>query len=94
MLGRIYEVFVCCQQRKIVLNTQLSDECVNSAKLCASTPTLIAKIRCGNMRVTIWLKQGQRLEPLDDAFAIFRSREALKKLLDHDASRYHGLTSE
>lgn len=86
MFGSVREVLVCGEQRQLVANAELGQDGVNGSDLDACAPTGVADVRCCYVVVSVGLNQRQRSEALDDLGLCLRSREALKKLLQDEAS--------
>ena len=90
MLRRRLEVFVGTQQRELMAQTELGNECGDGSHLHADPAACILELCSGNVIFSSRLDQRQRGESLDDLCAGLRAGKSLKQFLqdkprhDHD----------
>ena len=73
MLRGVSEVFVCREQRQVVPNGELCKYCINGADLNTRLAACISQSGSANVVISIWLKQRQGSEPLNDLSLRFGS---------------------
>jgi len=66
---------------------QLCKQGIDGSELDSPSSANIAKLGRGDMVLSLRLEQRQRRKPFDDLGTGFRTREALQKFLQYEASR-------
>ena len=80
------EVFVGTQQYSLMSDAQLCDERVDRTQLHTRPAACASEARCSDVVFPIWLNQSERGKALHDLLARLGPGEALKKLLQDEAS--------
>jgi len=69
-----------------MMQAQLCQNCINGLNLHPGTATAISQVRSCNVIVSRGNEQGDSRKTVQDLFAIARTRKALQKLLQDEAS--------
>jgi hypothetical protein len=81
MRGHTPEVLIGGQHRKLMMDAELGEECVDGADLHPSPTTAVTQFRSGNVIFPAGTEERQSCEPVDDVPSRTRSGEALQQFL-------------
>ena len=79
------EVPVGAQQDKLVLDAKLGKKRIDRADLQAAAATVVAKVRRGNMIVSLWHDQRQSSKSIQNLLSRLGTVESLQDLLENQA---------
>ena len=83
--GEMLEVPVGTQQDKLVPDAKLGEKRIDRADLQPPAATIIAKVRRGDVIVSLWHDQRQSSESIQDLLSRLGAAESLQDLLENQA---------
>jgi len=79
------KVLVHCEQRYLVPDAELCEQCINGADLDSRPTASVAQSRCVDVVISIRLEERQRRKALDNLGLRLGAGEALQKLLQNQS---------
>lgn len=91
MLRCVDEVLIGAEKNKVMPDAELRNQRIDRADLDTRPAACVSDASRSNMVFSVRLNQCQRREPLHDLITCFRTREALKKFLQHKTGGDHNV---